>query len=239
VKVRQMALPASNHAVNSRNLKHAVSSYVREGVFSGTLKAGERIDQDELAEILGVSKIPVREALIGLEAEALVINLPRRGSFVGALTAQDVVDQFHMTGLIAGFAASRATDRLTDSQLGQLEAILDDMRTNRDGSELRRLNDNFHRIINDAGCTTRIRSILGLLSDGIPSRFYEFAVGWSEVANDFHRQIVDALKERDAQKAGALMARHVRDGSSEAVKLLEEIGFWKSDEDTGRSRRPS
>jgi DNA-binding GntR family transcriptional regulator len=105
------------------------------------------------------------------------------------------------------------------------------MRTDRDGSELQRLNDDFHRIINDAGCTTRIRSILGLLAEGIPSRFYEFAVGWSAVANDFHRQILVALKERDAEKAGALMARHVSDGSSRAVNLLEEIGFWKSDEE--------
>ena len=59
-----------------------------------------------------------------------------------------------------------------------------------------------------------------------------------EHAEEFGREL-DALKERDADKAGALMATNVSDGSSQAVKLLEEIGFWKSDEDTGRSRRSS
>lgn len=232
--------PSSDARISSRNLKHAVASYVRKGVFAGTLKAGQRIDQDELAATLGVSKVPVREALIWLEAEGLVINAFRRGTFVAPLSAQDVVNHFHMTGLIAGFAASRATERLTEEDLAELERILRDMRYEREPATLQMLNDQFHRIINNAGCTGRIRSVLGLLADGIPSRFYEFAVGWSNTANDAHLQILEALKAKDADRVGELMSEHVRSGYVEAVKALEGIGFWSADgadpeDSTGRS----
>ena len=220
--------PSSDARISSRNLKHAVASYVRKGVFAGTLKAGQRIDQDELAATLGVSKVPVREALISLEAEALVITVPRRGTFVAPLSAQDVANHFHMTGLIAGFAASRATERLTEEDLAELERILHDMRYAREPAALQMLNDQFHRIINNAGCTGRIRSVLGLLADGIPSRL-EFAVGWDNLANYDHLQILEALKAKDADRVGELMFEHVRSGYVEAVKALEGIGFWSAD----------
>jgi DNA-binding GntR family transcriptional regulator len=231
--------PSSDARISSRNLKHAVASYVRKGVFAGTLKAGQRIDQDELAATLGVSKVPVREALIWLEAEGLVINAFRRGTFVAPLSAQDVANQFHMTGLIAGFAASRATERLTEEDLAELERILHDMRYAREPAALQMLNDQFHRIINNAGCTRRIRSVLGLLADGIPSRL-EFAVGWDNLANYDHLQILEALKAKDADRVGELMSEHVRSGYVEAVKALEGIGFWSADgadpeDSTGRS----
>jgi DNA-binding GntR family transcriptional regulator len=222
--------PPSDTGISSRNLKHAVASYVREGVFAGTLKPGQRIDQDELADTLGVSKVPVREALIFLEAEALVINVPRRGTFVAPLSAEDIANHFHMTGLIAGFAASRATERLTQEDLAELERILQDMRYERDPAALQTLNDDFHRTINNAGCTMRIRSLLGLLADGIPGRFYEFAIGWSNIANDAHLKILEALKAKDADRVGELMSDHVRSGYEEAIKALEGLGFWNADD---------
>ena len=226
-----MALSGNNYAINPRNLKHAVASYIRDGVYSGTLKAGERIDQDALAEALGVSKIPVREALISLEAEALVTNIPRRGSFVAPLSAEDVRDHFEIAGLVAGIATTRAAKLLTDAQLDQLESLLEDMHTDLDAARLQELSDNFHRLINDVGGSSRIRSILGLLADGIPSRFYEFAVGWSKVAYDAHRQILDALRARDGERAGAAMSEHLRESGHRAVRILEELDFWKADEE--------
>jgi DNA-binding GntR family transcriptional regulator len=228
-----VAQPNNNiHPIrNSRNLKHAVASYIRDGVYSGTLKAGERIDQYALANLLGVSKIPIREALISLESEALVTSLPRRGTFVAPLSAQDVRDHFQIAGLVAGMAAERAATLLTDAQLDQLEAILTEMHTDLDAARLQMLSDDFHRLINDVGGSSRIRSILGLLADGIPSRFYEFAVGWSNVANDDHRQILDAFRARDGQRAGALMTGHLTQGGHRAVRILEDLDFWSTDGD--------
>jgi DNA-binding GntR family transcriptional regulator len=227
----KVAQPSNTHPIlDSRNLKHAVASYIRDGVYSGTLKAGERIDQDALAEALGVSKIPIREALISLEAEALVISLPRRGSFVAPLAAQDVLDHFQISGLVAGMATSRAATLLTDAQLDQLEATMTRMDTDLDPARLQELNDDFHRLINDVGGSSRIRSILSLLADGVPSRFYEFAVGWSNIANDAHRKILDALKARDGERAGAAMAEHITEGGHRAVRILEELDFWKTDD---------
>jgi DNA-binding GntR family transcriptional regulator len=79
-----------------KNLKHAVASLIRERIFSGGLRPGSRVDQDALAEAFGVSTMPVREALISLEAEALVVNVPRRGSYVADLTRDDVRDHYRI-----------------------------------------------------------------------------------------------------------------------------------------------
>src|SRR5690606_9987065 len=103
------------------NLKDEVARYVRDLILSGAVHAGQRIDQDEIAEQVGVSRLPVREALIILEAEGLIVNVARRGSFVAPLSPDDFFDHFEMYGLLAGIAAGRAAR--SDRQPALLESL--------------------------------------------------------------------------------------------------------------------
>ena len=85
-----------------------IASHIRRLIFEGELRPGTRVPQDTIASDLGVSRIPVREALIVLEREGWVTNEMHRGAFINALDEQSVHDHYELFGLIFGFAAKRA-----------------------------------------------------------------------------------------------------------------------------------
>src|ERR1700684_2786929 len=88
-----------------------IASHVRSLIFEGELRPGMRVPQDAIAQDLGVSRIPVREALIVLEREGWVTNEMHRGAFINALDEPTVHDHYELFGLIYGFAAKRAASR--------------------------------------------------------------------------------------------------------------------------------
>jgi DNA-binding GntR family transcriptional regulator len=209
------------------NLKDVVADHIRNLIFSGQLRPDQKIDQDELAESLGVSKLPVREALIRLENEALVRGVPRRGVFVAPLTPEDVRDHYQIYGMVEGIAARRAAARLDEEQLAQLATLVEQMHNGDDPERQEQLNHEFHRTINLAGGSPKLLSVLQLLSKTMPARFYEFASGWAEVAADQHQRIMDALRVRDEEGAERAMRDHIVSGGEYAIRMLEQSGFWK------------
>src|SRR6266700_3549230 len=96
---------------------------IRRMIFDGELRPGERVPQDDVAAMLGISRIPVREALIALEREGWVTIEMHRGAFVNALDARSVRDHYELFGLVYGFAARRAIERSDDELVGRLTAI--------------------------------------------------------------------------------------------------------------------
>lgn len=211
------------------NLKDQAAQQIRRMIFSGRLKSGERIDQDSLAEDLSVSKLPIREALIVLQLEGLVQLVPRRGAYVAPLTEEDIKDHYEIFGIVSGLAASRAATTLTDTELDELGSLVDRMQASSDPSELEGFNFEFHRIINRSGSSHRLAAVLKQLSGTIPAGFFEFTDTWSEHAHADHRAILEALRERDGERASELLARHLRSSGDYAARLLENRGFWSSD----------
>lgn len=208
------------------NLKDMVADEIRDLIFSGDLRPGSKIDQDEIAEREGVSKLPVREALISLESEGLVENIPRRGAFVAPLSRTDIRDHFNVFGMVSGLAAGRAADELTDEDIKVLEDLCAHIEESQNPEEQGRLNTEFHAIINRAGGSRRLLSVIGLLGQSIPTGFFEFASGWAESAHEEHRAIVEALKARDSAAARREVEQHLRDSAELVVSALEERDFW-------------
>lgn len=208
------------------NLKDVVADHIRNLIFSGQLRPDQKIDQDELAERLGVSKLPVREALIRLENEALVRGVPRRGVFVAPLTREDVRDHYQIYGMVEGIAAQRAAARLDDTQLEHLATLVEQMHTGDDPDRQEKLNHEFHRAVNLAGSSPKLLSVLQLLSKTMPARFYEFASGWAVEAAGQHQRIMQALQVRDCAEAEAAMRDHIVSGGEFAIRMLEQSGFW-------------
>lgn len=209
------------------NLKDVVASFVRTLIFSGELRPGLHLDQDWIAEQLGVSKLPVREAMLTLGYEGLVEHRPRRGAFVAQLEPQDVRDHYHIYGLVSALATRRAAELLGEDEFARLEGILARMDEDAvDADEKERLNFEFHRIINRAGASTRLRSSLRVLANSMPPRFYDFVPGWGELAQQHHRGIVAAMREGDPETAGQIMCEHLEASGDHVVWLLEQSGFW-------------
>ena len=221
-----VAIDRSRRIVSPPNLNQMAASYVRQEIFSGMLKPGQKIDQDGVATLLGVSKLPVREALISLEHEGIVENIPRRGSFVAALTRVDILDHYQLIALASGLAARRAVEYLRPEDFDRLSAILDELEKTASPDRQDELNAAFHRSINLAGGSLRLRSALRLLTQTMPEHFYEFAVGWNENAKDEHRLVLAALRVRNGEAAEKAMVEHITSGGQYAVRRLDEVGFW-------------
>lgn len=213
------------------NLKETVAARLRELIFSGNLRPGTKIDQDALAAAMGVSKLPVREALITLQTEGLIDNVPRRGAYVAPLNRTDVADHFNVYGMVSGLAAERAATLLSGEQLELLEDLAARMEASTSPAEQEELNFQFHRIINRVGVgdSRRLRSVLRLLARSLPTRFFLFSPGWAGLAHTDHREILKAFHDRDAQGARDAMEKHLRDSAEYAVRSLEAAGFWSDD----------
>lgn len=217
------------------NLKDEVAGHLRDLILSGRLRPGDKINQDGIAAQLGVSKLPVREALITLETEGLVENVARRGAFVAQLTPDDVLDHYAIYGLLSGLAAQRAAANLSEDALDRLAAIIDRMEASEDAKEQEELNFRFHQTINKAGGSRRLISVLRLLSSNLPTRFFEFTTDWPDRAHTDHRQILRALRSRDGDAAAAAMGEHLRGGGEYAARTLRSAGFWSDGQADGRA----
>ena len=213
-----------------QNLKQDVATYLRDQIFSGVLKPGERIDQDGLAEAVGVSRLPVREALIKLETEGMVVNIPRRGAFVALLEPEDITDHFEMYGVLSGVAAARAASLGSAQLLKDITEISARMRNATDPDEHDRLNFTFHQLINKAGGSRRLISVLRILSDNMPSHFFTSNNEWAfrERAFAEHDQIVAAIKAGDSGGAASAVTNHFRHVGEQAAHSLRSAGFWNN-----------
>jgi DNA-binding GntR family transcriptional regulator len=206
--------------------KDAAAAYLREQILTGKLTPGTRVDQDEISLALGMSRLPVREALIELAHESLIDAVPRRGAFVASLDRVDILDHYRIFGLIAGLAASRAAGALTDEQLAELREIHESFVAARDPEEHAYWNHQFHKTINRAGGSRRLASVLGLLSRSLPVRYFEFVPQWAEISASHHARILSALEAHDAHDAQRIVEHHIAESGELAVEILQEMGYW-------------
>jgi DNA-binding GntR family transcriptional regulator len=220
--------PGSSRArtISHPSLKDAAAAYLREQILTGRLRPGAKIDQDEISEALGMSRLPVREALIELAQESLVVAVPRRGAFVARLERADIFDHYRIFGLIAGLAASRAADSLTDEELVRLRAYHEAFVAATSPEDQAHWNHEFHRLVNRAGGSRRLVSVLGLLSRSLPVRYFEFVPHWAEISAGHHERILLALEARDGEEAQRLLEHHAAESGELAVGILQEMGYW-------------
>ncbi len=222
----ELGVPA--RSPHRQSLKHEAADYIRDLIFSGRLHAGERIDQDSVADALEVSRLPIREALITLESEGMVTMKARRGAFVARLEPEDILDHFLMFGLLNGIAAQRVAERGGAELAEQLAQLSQQMHDTTDPEEHDRLNFEFHRAINRAGGSRRLISVLRILSNNMPSHFFGANTEWGfqERAFEEHDDIVDRIRKGDGAGAAVALGEHFAHTGEQAVRTLESVGFW-------------
>ncbi|MGK2262269.1 GntR family transcriptional regulator [Gordonia polyisoprenivorans] len=224
-----VAQPVGGRSVEAASsvLKQIAAQEIRRMVFAGEMRPGTKVDQDAVAESLGMSKLPVREALISLSGEGIIETIPRRGAFVADLSREDIRDHYWMLGVISGLAAERASATLSDADLDELRVLATEMEETTDLLEIERLNFRFHRLINLGTRSRRLIAELKLLSGAIPSGFFDSHPDSVASSLRDHREIVDALAGRSPGMARTLTEGHFLRGGHRAVALLEERGFWR------------
>lgn len=204
-----------------KQLSQEVADYLRDAVMGGEIHAGEFVRPDRVAADLGVSPTPVREALMAMQKEGLLIWEARRGFRVAEVSRQDVLDLFSIQAFIAGELGARAALRLSDADLEQLEDLQTELAQaamSADIDLLEELNHRIHRLINNAAESNGLTRFLSLVVSYVPRRFFGSVPGWPQASVDDHRRILDALRSRDAQGARHAVLFHIE----HAGRLLAE-----------------
>ena len=108
---------------NYQPLRDVVFEHLRNSIINGDLKPGERLMEVQLAEHLGVSRTPVREAIRKLELEGLVVMVARKGAYVADVSIKDILDVLEVRSVLEGLAAYLSAERMTEEELEELELI--------------------------------------------------------------------------------------------------------------------
>jgi DNA-binding GntR family transcriptional regulator len=204
-----------------------IALHIRSLIFEGELRPGMRVPQDAIATDLGVSRIPVREALIVLEREGWVTNEMHRGAFINALDEQAVHDHYELFGLIYGFAAKRALARGAADLPQQLADLHASFSAATSPDELYRLSIDFHALIVKAAASPRINVALRAMSALVPGNFFEVVPDAVEVENRGLAAIVRAMKQGDGEKASAEYGRMMRRVGNKVAQLFRERSLFE------------
>ncbi len=203
-----------------------IALHIRTLIFDGVLRPGMRVPQDAIAEDLGVSRIPVREALIVLEHEGWVTIEMHRGAYINALDKRAVHDHYELFGLIYGFAAQRALARAG----AELPDVLADLQRQfaeaTEPSEQQRLSIAFHAAIVKGAASPRIIVVLRGMSAMVPGDFFEMVPDAVEVEERGLAAIVRAMKKNDGERASAEYAKMMRQVGNKVILLFDERSLF-------------
>jgi DNA-binding GntR family transcriptional regulator len=199
------------------SLSRVVSEQIRGRILDGSLKPGERLVEDRLSAELGVSRVPVREALRGLSVEGLVTLLPRRGATVVEITPETVAELVEVRALLEGLNAKLAAQRHDPEIVGQLEDTLargDRAAKAGTAEELARLNAEFHERL----AVASRNSVLSEVMRGLRERTsIAFALNGRARARedwDEHAGVLAAVIAGDSELAALLATRHVQNAAA-------------------------
>lgn len=218
--------PSESFSVKQASVSQRVAEEIRELIFRGELVGGEKVPQDTIATRLGVSRLPVREALIALEADGLVYTEQHRGTFVSVFTPEDLRDHYSICGLVHGLAASRAAASASDADLEELRRLNEAMTAESDDARLYSLHWAFHQLINRIGGTRRLRAVLHQLSHNLPRSLFTGISPRDVDASVAHADLIEALVARDGERAALLTRRHLEVEAELVISRLVRQGLW-------------
>lgn len=206
-----------------RSAREYAYEYVRRRILSGEFPAGTQLNLDKIARNLGVSRMPIREAIRQLASEGLITIYPRRGCIVTRLSLGDVMDLAEIRELLEGLAIRRALPHLDPPALQQLEALLGQMEAAGSDTELwLRLHDEFHDYLSSRSQSSRLTTLVRHLRQSVTPHIQLFLSGYKkgELPNVEHRELLEAIKSGDADRAEAAMREHVASTASALGEFL-------------------
>lgn len=215
--------PASRRSLSKvrprTKIADEVIEQLRQAILRGDYQQNERLGLESLAEDLGVSVMPVREALVALSNEGLVQAIPRKGFRATPLDMQDMIDVFSLHAHLASILAGRAAEVITDKQIADLRELHATIAKLASGTvtpssarRLEELNNEFHRYISRIPTGNRIRWFIRFTAALLRTDSYGNVPGWEEATLTDHPQIIDALEAHDAERARALVEAHFLQG---------------------------
>lgn len=220
-------------AADRYSLRGRVFHRLREDILNGKYKELEELKEAAIAEEMGVSRTPVREAFRQLELEGLIQIIPNKGAYVTGITVKDVQDIYAIRSLLEGLCAKWATKNISFEQLEEMEenVYLSDFHAGKGhAQQLTELDNRFHEILYEASGSKMLEHVL--------KEFHEYVLrvrrktlsddARGVASNEEHRKIMEAIKEKDADLAEKLANAHIRNAYANMVKR----GLYEAYEET-------
>ena len=208
-------------------LRDVVFKTLRQAILTGELQPGERLMEITLANRLGVSRTPVREAIHKLEQEGLVIMMPRRGAQVAQITEKDLCEVLEVRLGLEEMAVRFACERMSDEQFKELCAAADEFSAAIDRNDLTTLaqaDEKFHSLI----CRATGNDCLCSITNNLREQMYRYRIEHlkdHDVRKDLdaeHKAICKALEKRDPETARTILCSHIENQQQSIVRMLNE-----------------
>jgi DNA-binding GntR family transcriptional regulator len=209
------------------NLRERVYQALKEMIIFKEIPPGEKLDEDSLANQLGVSRTPIRESLYRLENEGIVKIIPRRGAFIVKHSKESINEILSVREVLEGLSAREAANHITDAALEVLESLSEKFSESNVrllSKEYLQVDVKFHKTIIEASKNEWLISLMNILNDHIQMlrlRTVTFQ-GRPEQSLSEHRRILEALKAGDPLLAESLMREHINNVRESYLKNIEK-----------------
>lgn len=207
-------------------LRDVVFNTLRHAILKGELEPGERLMEIALAQKLGVSRTPIREAIRKLELEGLVVMVPRKGAEVADITEKDLRDVLEVRKALEELSIELAMRNMTEKNFGELEAANETFAKNLEGDDLIKIAESdvaFHEIIYMATGNNRLIQMINNLREQMYRYRLEYIKDKSSherlVAE--HKRIMAAMKSGDISEAKAAIRLHVENQEENILKSIK------------------
>lgn len=210
-----------------KSLGQHVFENIKQAIIGGEIPSGQRLVESRLAETLGISRTPVREAIHKLEREGFLGKRPRGGFVVLGLDSVDIEETFGIRSVLEGYAARLAAIKHEESDLEPLEAHINVFQQYLDKGKLESLpdiNTEFHDMLYALSRSPRLIKMINDLKDQI-HRFRQMILKDAELAgmsNADHKRMLEHIKRRDAEGVEKLVHEHLMRGQAAVMKFIDE-----------------
>lgn len=202
-----------------------VFEYLKQAIILGGIAPGSRLVESRIADSIGVSRTPVREALHKLESQGFLKKLPAGGFTVLGLTSQDIDETFGIRSVLESYAARLAAKNHTPEELAELEKKIEEYKhclKLGKVAELEKINTRFHELLYTLSNSPRLIKMINDLKAQI-HRFRHIILSQETMAkqsNQDHRRMVAAIRERDADGVEKLVREHILRGKAAVLEQL-------------------
>ena len=210
-------------------LRDVVFNTLRQASLRGELKPGERLMEIQLANKLGVSRTPIREAIRKLELEGLVLMIPRKGAEVAEITEKNMLDVLEVRRALEELAVKLACERITEEEIQELKDAADAFQkilSEKDITKIAEADEAFHDVIFKSTGNDRLIQLLNSLRE----QMYRYRLEYLKREEyhpqllEEHQQIIDRITRKDQSEAAELIDRHI---GNQVDVMLEMIRHKK------------
>ncbi|WP_053148963.1 GntR family transcriptional regulator [Pseudomonas sp. P97.38] len=223
-KPRPLSTIQVNGPIPADRARSIIEESLREAILDGRLPSGTALRQQELADLFGVSRMPVREALRQLEAQSLLNVVQHKGAVVAPLITNNAVETYALRSVLESFALRLSIPLLDADDLAHAAQYIEQLEAQTDHAQIGKLNRLFHMSLYHKAPNAKLLDLIEreLNEEERFLRFHLSSMGLGKLTQDDHRALLEAATTRDIDKAVALLEHHLEKASVTIRRYLEQ-----------------